>query len=166
VAPTLQAALLVKDVKFAYRLLPGTPTPTITPTPGDPPPATPPPDPSAVPSDGQSYLRLEAGAELDLSASWLATGAAQMVIVEKLELPPLIVQGEADLEGAAQSVRAVTTYTVTVVAFLDENGAWQGAYDAETTEEVLIQVAADQWANMARSLAGAEMIWLIHVEGE
>jgi len=27
-------------------------------------------------------------------------------------------------------------------------------------------VAADQWANLARSLAGAETVWLIHVEGE
>ena len=90
VAPTLQAALLVKDTKFTYRLLPGTPTPTIAPTPGNTPTATPSATPSPVPEAGQSYLRLSTADKLDLAASWLATGSAQLVIVEKLDLPPSI----------------------------------------------------------------------------
>ncbi|HSJ54819.1 MAG TPA: hypothetical protein VLC52_13845 [Anaerolineae bacterium] len=166
VAPTLQAALLVQDARFAYRLLPGTPTPTSTPTPGNAPTTAPAPTPSAMPGTGQSYLRLGTGDKLDLSASWLATGAAQLVIVEKLELPPLLMQGEVDFEDAALSVHDVTTQTVRVVAFLDKEGTRQAAYDAETTEDILIQLAADQWAGLARSLAGAETVWLIHLEAE
>ena len=163
VAPTLQAALLVGDTKFAYRLLPGTPTPapTATPTPDNTPNAT----PTSAPEAGQSYLRLSTTDKLNLDASWLITGTAQLVVIEKLELPPLIVQGEGGVSPAAVSVHGVSTYTVEVVAFVDEDGGRQSAYDAKTAQ-VLIELAKNQWAEVARSLQGAETMWLIHVGSE
>lgn len=157
-APTLQAAILVEDARFAYHLLAG--TPTATPPSGEAPTATPRPTPTGVPGAGLSYLHLGTD-KLDLSTSWLAKGPAQLVIVEKLELPPLVVQGQADCPVAALSVHDVTTATVTVVDFLDKDGARQPAVDGDTTT-VLIQLAAGQWAELARHLAGAETMWLIH----
>jgi hypothetical protein len=158
--PALQAALVAENVKLTYRLLLGTPTPTITPT------ATPtatPSTPIPTPPSGQVHLEIDI-ATIDTHASPLVIGKAQLVIVERLESPLVVFEREGG--GAATpvavSARTATTYTVTVVAFLDESGIHYRDYNKDETKHVLIRLLADQLVDVARSLAGAESIWLVH----
>jgi hypothetical protein len=163
IVPTLQAALLVKDARFTYNLFLNTPTATLEPTQTDTPTTTVIPKATSTPDEGTTYLSLVLeDSKIDLQASWLVEGTAQLIVTEKRESPVLVLPGEAVATPAAVSACQAVTHTVEVKAFLDEEGGWHDAYDADESKKVLLAIDKSIWADVACSLASAETIWLVH----